>query len=84
MMEKIKVLIVDDIAQTRTDLRRLLYFEEDLSVVGEAANGEEALEQEMCIRDSGNTALLSFLLDQHHGDNLIQGFLAALFQHSLV
>ncbi len=42
-MEKIRLLIVDDIAQTRTDLRRLLYFEEDLDVVGEASNGEEAL-----------------------------------------
>ncbi|NLZ27391.1 MAG: response regulator [Firmicutes bacterium] len=42
-MEKIKLLIVDDIAQTRTDLQRLLYFEEDLEVVGEAANGREAI-----------------------------------------
>ena len=42
-MEKIRLLIVDDIAQTRTDLQRLLYFEEDLEVVGEAANGEEAI-----------------------------------------
>lgn len=42
-MEKIRLLIVDDIAQTRTDLRRLLYFEDDLEVVGEASDGEEAL-----------------------------------------
>jgi len=37
------LLIVDDIDQTRTDLQRLLYFEEDLEVVGEAANGKEAI-----------------------------------------
>lgn len=41
--EKIKVLIVDDIKQTRTDIRRLLYFEEDMEVCGEAQNGREAL-----------------------------------------
>ena len=39
------MVIADDITQTRTDLRRLLYFEEDLEVVGEAADGEEALSQ---------------------------------------
>lgn len=42
--KKIKVLIVDDIQQTRIDIRRLLYFEEDLEVCGEAENGEEALD----------------------------------------
>jgi len=43
--ENIKVLIVDDIDQTRTDIKRLLYFEEGLEVIGEAANGEEAVQQ---------------------------------------
>lgn len=42
-MDKIKVLIVDDIAQTREDIRRLLYFENDIEVIGEAANGAEAV-----------------------------------------
>ncbi|MCL4464080.1 MAG: response regulator [Firmicutes bacterium] len=44
-MVKIKLLIVDDIAQTRKDITRLLYFEEDMIVVGEAADGAEALEK---------------------------------------
>jgi pilus assembly protein CpaE len=44
-MEKIKVLIVDDIQQTRKDIARLLYFEEDLEVVGEAADAAEALQK---------------------------------------
>jgi len=43
--ENIKVMIVDDIDRTRTDIKRLLYFEEGLEVVGEAANGEEAVQQ---------------------------------------
>ncbi|KJS87428.1 MAG: histidine kinase [Peptococcaceae bacterium BICA1-8] len=42
-MEKIKVLIVDDISETRDNLNRLLKLEEDIQVVGEAANGEQAV-----------------------------------------
>ena len=44
-MDKIRVLIVDDNAQGRKDLSRLLYFEDDLEVVGEAENGEEGLKK---------------------------------------
>ena len=43
--EKIKVLIVDDIAETRENLSKLLYFEPDIEIVGTAANGREAIEQ---------------------------------------
>ncbi|MCL6634261.1 MAG: response regulator [Peptococcaceae bacterium] len=42
-MGQTSVLVVDDIATTREDIKRLLYFEEDITVVGEAANGEEAI-----------------------------------------
>lgn len=42
-MNPITVLIVDDIATTREDIKRLLYFEEDIKVVGEAGSAEEAL-----------------------------------------
>ena len=41
-MSTISVLIVDDIANTREDIKRLLYFEEDIRVIGEAADGESA------------------------------------------
>lgn len=44
-MDKIKLLVVDDIAQTRKDIIRLLYFEEDMVVLGEAADGKEALQK---------------------------------------
>ncbi|MDN5323509.1 MAG: pilus assembly protein CpaE [Clostridia bacterium] len=44
-MEKIKVLIVDDIAETRENINRLLKLEEDIQVVGEAANGEQAIKK---------------------------------------
>ncbi|MDD4569788.1 MAG: response regulator [Tepidanaerobacteraceae bacterium] len=42
-MTPISVLVADDIATTREDIKRLLYFEEDIKVVGEAADGEEAI-----------------------------------------
>jgi pilus assembly protein CpaE len=41
--DKIKVLIVDDIAETRENIRRLLQFERDMEVVGGARTGKEAL-----------------------------------------
>ncbi|GAW92839.1 response regulator [Calderihabitans maritimus] len=42
-MKQITVLVVDDVAQTRKDISRLLYFEDDITVIGEAENGEEAV-----------------------------------------
>jgi pilus assembly protein CpaE len=41
---KIRVLIVDDIPETRDNLRKLLQFESDIEVVGQASTGEEAIE----------------------------------------
>lgn len=39
----IRVLIVDDIPETRENLKKLLYFESDIEVIGAAASGEEAV-----------------------------------------
>jgi pilus assembly protein CpaE len=44
MTDQIRVLIVDDIPETRDHLTRLLGFEKDVEVVGAAASGAEALE----------------------------------------
>ncbi|MBI2773339.1 MAG: response regulator transcription factor [Chloroflexi bacterium] len=41
--EKIRVLIVDDTADTRDNLTKLLGFESDIEVVGTAASGQEAI-----------------------------------------
>jgi pilus assembly protein CpaE len=43
--EKITLLIVDDIPETRDNLRKLLYFEPDIEIAGIASNGREAIEQ---------------------------------------
>ena len=42
-MKRIRVLIVDDISDTRDSIRRLLQFEEDIEVFGEAGSGSEAI-----------------------------------------
>lgn len=44
MSDKIRVVIVDDIAETREHLTKLLSFEPDIEVVGAASSGEEAVE----------------------------------------
>ncbi|MDH7488988.1 MAG: response regulator [Anaerolineae bacterium] len=43
--KRIRVLIVDDRPETRESLRKMLEFESDMEVVGEAATGEAAIEQ---------------------------------------
>jgi len=43
-MTKIKIMIVDDITLVREGIRSLLNQVVDFEVVGEAANGKEALE----------------------------------------
>ena len=44
MADQIRVLIVDDIPETRDHLSKLLGFESDIEVVGTAASGREAIE----------------------------------------
>jgi len=41
----IKILIADDVTETRENIKRLLYFEKDMMIVGEASDGEEAIRQ---------------------------------------
>jgi len=44
MAENIRVLIVDDLSETRENVRKLLQFETDIEVIGQAGTGEEAVE----------------------------------------
>jgi pilus assembly protein CpaE len=41
---RIRLLIVDDIAETRDNVKKLLYFENDIEIVGAGANGREGVE----------------------------------------
>ncbi|MFL7792647.1 MAG: response regulator, partial [Anaerolineae bacterium] len=42
--EQIRILIVDDVAETRENLRKLLSFAPDIEIVGAAASGQEGVE----------------------------------------
>ena len=42
--EKIRVLIVDDVSETRENVKKLLQFESDVDVVGVARTGKEAIQ----------------------------------------
>lgn len=44
MPEKNRVLVVDDVAETRENIRKLLQFESDIEVVGAARSGREAVQ----------------------------------------
>lgn len=44
MAENIRVLIVDDLPETRENVRKLLQFESDIEVIGQAGTGEDAVE----------------------------------------
>src|SRR5687767_7868844 len=44
MADQIRVLIVDDIPETRDHLTKLLGFESDIEVIGSAASGREAIQ----------------------------------------
>jgi pilus assembly protein CpaE len=43
-LEKIRVLIVDDIAETRDNLKRMLQFDTSIEVIAEARTGREAID----------------------------------------
>src|SRR5512133_90843 len=42
--DKIRVVIVDDVSETRENVRKLLQFESDVEVVGIARTGKEAIQ----------------------------------------
>src|ERR1043165_6431945 len=42
--EEIRVMIVDDVSETRENVRKLLQFESDVDVVGVARTGKEAIQ----------------------------------------
>ena len=42
--DKIRVLIVDDIAETRENIRRMMQFDPNIEIIGEARTGKEAID----------------------------------------
>jgi pilus assembly protein CpaE len=60
--EKIRLVIADDVAETRDNLAKLLYFEPDIVVVGSVSTGAEALE--VCRQHNPHV----ILIDAHLGN----------------
>ncbi len=67
MSEPIRVLIADDHAMFRSGLRALLEAESHIEVVGEAATGDEAVDQARTLRP--NVLLMD--LSMHLGDRAV-------------
>jgi pilus assembly protein CpaE len=65
MADQIRVLVVDDIPETRDHLTKLLGFETDIDVVGAAASGREALE--MAARLSPDVILMDINMPDMDG-----------------
>jgi pilus assembly protein CpaE len=65
MADQIRVLIVDDIQETRDHLTKLLGFETDVEVVGAAASGSEALS--MAVRLQPDVVLMDINMPDMDG-----------------
>lgn len=65
IVDKIKVLIADDNAAVRQGLRAFLDLREEVEVVGEAANGLEAVEQTSRLRP--DVVLMDLVMPQLDG-----------------
>ena len=65
MPDQIRVLVVDDIPETRDHLTKLLGFESDIDVVGSAASGREA--QEMAVRLHPDVVLMDINMPDMDG-----------------
>lgn len=48
--EKIRILIVDDNTDTRENVGRLLYFEKDMEVIGQAINGRQGIDMSIQLK----------------------------------
>ncbi len=65
MADRIRVLIVDDISETRDHLAKLLGFEPDIEVVGAASSGAEAID--MAARILPNVVLMDINMPDMDG-----------------
>jgi pilus assembly protein CpaE len=65
MADQIRVLVVDDIPETRDHLTKLLGFESDIDVVGSAASGREALD--MAVRLHPDVVLMDINMPDMDG-----------------
>ncbi|MFV1860067.1 MAG: CpaE family protein [Anaerolineales bacterium] len=72
--ESIRVLIVDDFAETRENLRKLLQFESDIVVVGAARSGQEAIE--VATETKPDIVLMDINMEDMDGITATEGILS--------
>ena len=65
MADKIRILVVDDIAETRENLAKLIGFETDMTIVGSAGGGQEAIE--LAKRDRPDVILMDINMPDMDG-----------------
>ncbi|MBI1878303.1 MAG: response regulator [Chloroflexi bacterium] len=63
--QKIRILIVDDNPDTRENVGRLLYFEKDMEVIGQAINGRQGLD--MSIKHKPHIVLMDINMPDMDG-----------------
>ncbi|WP_026369706.1 AAA family ATPase [Kallotenue papyrolyticum] len=63
--DKIRVIIADDVAETREILEKALYFERDITVVAKAANGREAVQ--LCKQHQPDVVLMDINMPELDG-----------------
>ncbi len=63
--EKIRILIVDDNPDTRENVGRLLYFEKDMEVIGQAVNGRQGIE--MAVKHKPHIVLMDINMPDMDG-----------------
>lgn len=63
--EQIRIVIADDIAETREILEKALYFEKDITVIGKAANGREAVQ--LCKQHNPDIILMDINMPEMDG-----------------
>lgn len=63
--EQIKLIIADDVAETRDILEKALFFEKDIVVVAKAANGREALQ--LCTQHQPHVVLMDINMPELDG-----------------
>jgi pilus assembly protein CpaE len=65
MEEKIRVIVVDDIGETRQNITRMLKFESDIEVIGGARSGVEAMD--LCQQDKPDVVIMDINMPDMDG-----------------
>ena len=72
--DKIKVIIADDVAETREILEKALYFEKDIVVIGKARNGREAVQ--LCKQHQPDVVLMDINMPELDGIGATEAIMA--------